>query len=247
MINIREIDIRKNGIFHAIRGGFMCGRFTLTATFTEIINRFDIEAAIQAELYAPNYNAAPSQSVLAVINDGKRNRLGFLRWGLIPPWAKDEKIGHKMINARAETLTEKPSFREAFKKRRCIIIADSFYEWKRHEDNTKTPMRIKLKSNDLFAMAGIWEHWKSSNGESVYTCSIITTKPNDLVKEFHDRMPAILKKGDEEKWLNPAITKTELLETLLTPHSSVNMETYEVSSLVNSPKNNSIELIQKIR
>ncbi len=224
----------------------MCGRFTLTATFTEIISRFDIEAAIHEEQYTPNYNAAPSQSVLAVINDGKKNRLGFLKWGLIPPWAKDKKIGYKMINARAETLTEKPSFRHAYMKRRCVIIADSFYEWKRHEDKTKTPMRIKLKSGELFAMAGIWEHWKSPEGESVYTCSVITTEPNDLVKDIHDRMPAILKKSDEEKWLNPAITKTEFLDTLLTPLSSDYMETYEVSSLVNSPKHNSIELIQKI-
>lgn len=224
----------------------MCGRFTLTATFTEIIDRFDIEAAIQAELYAPNFNAAPSQSVLAVINDGKRNRLGYLKWGLIPSWSKDTKIGHKMINARAETLAEKPSFREAYKKRRCIIIADSFYEWKRHEDKTKTPMRIKLKSGDLFAMAGIWEQWKSPNGESIFTCSVITTKPNELVTEIHNRMPAILEQKNEKKWLDPAITNTDFLDTLLTPLSSEHMETYEVSSLVNSPKNNSIDLIQKI-
>lgn len=224
----------------------MCGRFTLTATFTEIIDRFDIEAAIQAELYAPNFNAAPSQSVLAVINDGKRNRLGYLKWGLIPSWSKDTKIGHKMINARAETLAEKPSFREAYKKRRCIIIADSFYEWKRHEDKTKTPMRIKLKSGDLFAMAGIWEQWKSPNGESIFTCSVITTKPNELVTEIHNRMPAILEQKNEKKWLNPTITNTDFLDTLLTPLSSEHMETYEVSSLVNSPKNNSIDLIQKI-
>jgi putative SOS response-associated peptidase YedK len=132
----------------------MCGRFTLTATFTEIIGRFEIKAAIQEEIYNPNFNEAPSQSVLSVINDGTKNRLGYLRWGLIPSWAKDEKIGYKMINARAETLTEKPSFRNAFKKKRCIVIADSFYEWKRHDNKSKTPMRIKLKSDNLFAMPG---------------------------------------------------------------------------------------------
>ena len=142
----------------------MCGRFTLTATFEEIIDRFDIAAFLEEENYAPSYNIAPSQAVLAVINDGKSNRMGFLKWGLVPPWAKDSAIGHKMINARAETLSEKPSFRTAFKKKRCLVIADSFYEWKRHEDKSKTPMRIKLKSADLFAMAGIWEAWKSPEG-----------------------------------------------------------------------------------
>lgn len=138
----------------------MCGRFTITAGFSEIINRFSIQAAIGEDLYQPSYNAAPSQSVLSVINDGEKNRLGYLRWGLIPSWAKDEKIGYKLINARAETLSEKPSFRDAFRNRRCLVIADSFYEWKRHENGTKTPMRIHLKSNELFAMAGIWERWK---------------------------------------------------------------------------------------
>ncbi|MED3550671.1 SOS response-associated peptidase [Cytobacillus praedii] len=224
----------------------MCGRFTLTATFTEIIQRFEIAAAIEEELYNPNYNVAPSQSVLSVINDGSKNRLGFLRWGLIPPWAKDMKIGNKMINARAETIAEKPSFRSAFKKKRCLIIADSFYEWKRHDDQTKTPMRIKLRSGDLFAMAGLWDRWISPNGESIYSCSVITTTPNDLVKGIHDRMPAILKPNDEKIWLDPAISDIKQLNSLLNPFNQDLMETYEVSSLVNSPKNNSIDLIREI-
>ncbi|MEH7525723.1 SOS response-associated peptidase, partial [Bacillus sp. JJ1503] len=179
----------------------MCGRFTLTASFEQIIDRFDIEQFIEEDLFSPNYNVAPSQSVLSVINDGSKNRLGFLRWGLIPSWAKDEKIGYKLINARAETLNEKPSFRHAYKNRRCLVIADSFYEWKRHDDNTKTPIRIKLKSDQLFAMAGLWEQWKSPQGKSVFTCSVITTTPNDLVKDIHDRMPVILKPEDEKNWL----------------------------------------------
>lgn len=224
----------------------MCGRFTLTATFTEIINRFDIEAAIQEELYNPNFNAAPSQSVLAVINDGRNNRLGYLRWGLIPPWSKDMKIGYKMINARAETLTEKASYRNPYKKKRCLIIADSFYEWKRQDDKTKTPMRIKLKSSDLFSMAGLWESWKSPDGKTIYSCTVITTKPNELVKDIHDRMPVILKPEDEKVWLDPSISDTSLLNDLLVPLSEDLMEAYEVSSLVNSPKNNSPNLIQKI-
>lgn len=224
----------------------MCGRFTLTATFEEIIDRFDIQAFLEEENYAPSYNIAPSQAVLAVINDGKSNRMGFLKWGLVPPWAKDAAIGNKMINARSETLSEKPSFRTAFKKKRCLVIADSFYEWKRHEDKSKTPMRIKLKSDELFAMAGIWEAWKSPEGKSLYTCSVITTGPNELMKDIHDRMPVILKPEDEKTWLNPSISDTKDLNKLLVPFDENLMETYEVSSLVNSPKNNSVELIQKI-
>jgi putative SOS response-associated peptidase YedK len=224
----------------------MCGRFTLTATFEEIIDRFDIQAFIEQENYEPSFNIAPSQAVLAVINDGESNRMGFLKWGLVPPWAKDAAIGNKMINARAETLSEKPSFRTAFKKKRCLVIADSFYEWKRHEDKSKTPMRIKLKSDALFAMAGIWEALKSPEGKTLYTCSVITTGPNELMKDIHDRMPVILKPNDEKKWLDPSISNTSDLNKLLVPFDENLMETYEVSSLVNSPKNNSVELIQKI-
>jgi len=224
----------------------MCGRFTLTATFEEIIDRFDIQAFIDQENYQPSYNIAPSQAVLAVINDGRSNRMGFLKWGLVPPWAKDPAIGHKMINARAETLAEKPSFRKAFQKKRCLIIADSFYEWKRHEDKSKTPMRIKLKSDDLFAMAGVWEAWKSPEGKTLYTCSVITTGPNELMKDIHDRMPVILKPDDEKIWLDPSLSDAKDLNKLLVPFDQTLMETYEVSSLVNSPKNNSIGLIQKI-
>lgn len=224
----------------------MCGRFTLTATFEQLIDRFDVESFLIQENYLPNYNIAPSQSVLAVINNGRMNKMGYLRWGLIPPWAKDMSIGYKMINARSETLTEKPSYRNSYKKKRCLVLADSFYEWKRLDHKTKTPMRIKLKSVDLFAMAGLWEHWKSPEGKSIYSCSVITTTPNKLVKDIHDRMPVILKKEDEKIWLDPDITDPNFLNNLLKPFDENLMEAYEVSSLVNSPRNNSIELIQKI-
>jgi putative SOS response-associated peptidase YedK len=224
----------------------MCGRFTLSASIEEIMDRFEIQSFLDMEDYTPSYNIAPSQSVLAVINDGKANRMGFLRWGLIPPWAKDMSIGQKMINARAETLLEKPSFRNAFKKKRCLIIADSFYEWKRHEDKQKTPMRIKLKDDSLFAMAGIWEGWKTPEGTSIFSCSAITTSPNDLMKDIHDRMPVILKKNDEKTWLDPSISDPIYLTPLLRPLEANLMEAYEVSTQVNSPKNNSIDLIQKI-
>ena len=224
----------------------MCGRFTLTANIDEIIDRFSVEAFLQDDAYLPNYNVSPSQSVLAVINNGSINKMGYLRWGLIPPWAKDPSIGFKMINARAETLSEKASYRNAYKKKRCLIIADSFYEWKRLDNKTKIPMRIKLKSDKLFAMAGLWEQWKSPEGKSIFTCSVITTTPNELVKDIHDRMPVILRPEDEKIWINPTITDTDYLNTLLKPIDSHLMETYEVSNLVNSPKNNTIDLIQKI-
>lgn len=224
----------------------MCGRFTLTASVDQLIDRFDVEFFLQEEEYNPSYNVAPSQSVLAVINNGIQNKMGFLRWGLVPPWAKDLSIGYKMINARAETLTEKPSFRSAYMKKRCLIVADSFYEWKLIDSKTKIPMRIKLKSDELFAMAGLWEKWKSPDGKSVYSCSVITTSPNELVQDIHDRMPVILKPEDEKYWLDPSITDTKKLNHFLKPLEHDLMEAYEVSSLVNSPKNNSIELIQKI-
>ncbi|MGE6260456.1 SOS response-associated peptidase [Heyndrickxia sporothermodurans] len=224
----------------------MCGRFTLTVTIDQIIDRFDIKQFLNEELFSPSFNIAPSQAVLTVINDGTKNRLGYLRWGLIPPWAKDEKIGYKMINARAETISEKPSFRNAYKKKRCLILADSFYEWKRHDNNTKTPMRIKLKAVDLFAMAGIWESWKSPNGQIVYTCSVITTASNELMSSIHDRMPVILEPDDEKYWLDPSISDIDFLHQFLKPFNQDMMEAYEVSTLVNSPKNNSPTLIQKI-
>jgi putative SOS response-associated peptidase YedK len=224
----------------------MCGRFTLTATVDQLVDRFDVEFFLEQEEYLPSYNVAPSQSVLAVINNGSHKRMGFLRWGLIPPWAKDMSIGYKMINARAETLSEKPSFRNAYKNKRCLIVADSFYEWKRIDSKTKTPMRIKLKSDELFAMAGLWESWKAPEGKTIYSCSVITTQPNELVQDIHDRMPVILKPEDEKNWLDPSISDTSKLQSLLKPLEPSLMEAYEVSPLVNSPKNNSIQLIQKI-
>ena len=230
----------------AVIGGVpMCGRFTLTAEFHEIIDRFAIEAAIADELYQESYNVAPSQSVLSVINDGEKNRLGYLKWGLIPSWSKDEKIGSKLINARGETLAEKPSFRDAFRKRRCLVLADSFYEWECYENGTKIPMRIRLKSNEVFAMAGIWERWKKGN-DTIFTCTVITTSPNKLMSDIHDRMPVILHKDDEQTWLNPKVQDSQLLSQYLQPFPQELMEAYEVSSLVNSPKNNQPQCIEKI-
>ncbi|SIR99740.1 Putative SOS response-associated peptidase YedK [Peribacillus simplex] len=222
----------------------MCGRFTLFTDIEDIKDRFGIQGSFDEE-YQFSYNIAPSHSVLSVINDGTRNRLGYLRWGLIPFWAKDEKVGYKMINARAETIAEKTSFKNAYKKKRCLIIADSFYEWKKTPER-KIPMRIKLKNHAPFGMAGIWESWKSPEGLSIYSCSVITTVPNELMKSIHDRMPVILKPEDEKDWLNPSINDPAYLQQYLKSFDSEQMEAFEVSTDVNSTKKNSPNLIQQI-
>lgn len=222
----------------------MCGRYSLFADFQKIEERFG-EATFEMDEYEPSYNIAPSQQVLTVINDGSKNRLGYLKWGLVPPLAKDSKIGFKMINARAETVHEKPSFREALKKKRCLIVADSFYEWKRTDDR-KVPMRIKMKNDELFAMAGLWETWKSSTGEPIHTCTILTTQPNELMASIHDRMPVILRPEDESTWLESSIKDVEQLKHIFQPLKEDWLEAYEISEAINSPKNNSAELIIRV-
>ncbi len=237
MLNLYKQFLLKNKEeFH------VCGRFTLFAPYYEIIERFDIEATFPEGDYRPSYNIAPSQQVVAIINDGRKNRLGYLRWGLIPPWAKDEKSGYKMINARAETIAEKPSFRNAFKTRRCMIPADSFYEWQRKDDG-KVPMRIKMKSDELFAIAGLWESWKAPDGKIVHTCTAITTEPNRLVKQIHDRMPVILRREHEAAWLDPRNKNTHFLGNILKTYDENQMDAYIVSEAVNSPRNNDESLI----
>lgn len=215
----------------------MCGRFTLQINMDELLERFQIGVPYESEEYRPRYNIAPTQQVLAVINDGKQNRLGHLRWGLIPSWAKDEKIGYKTFNARGETAAEKPSFRSAFKRRRCLVIADSFYEWVRDGSKKKTPYRIHL-NHQPFAMAGLWEQWKNQKGEPVYSCTVLTTTPNDLMAEIHDRMPVILDRADEAAWLDPGNSDKEFLQNLIKPYPATEMAAYKVSTEVNRTKNN---------
>lgn len=218
----------------------MCGRFTLTAEETEILERFQLEHEIGN--YEKRYNIAPSQQVLAVINDGATNRAGYLKWGLVPPWAKDPAIGSKMINARGETLAEKPSFRSSYRRKRCLIVADGFYEWKR-EGNKKIPMYISLKDKSLFSFAGLWETFTLEDGKPLNTCTIITTKPNKLVANVHDRMPVILTKESEETWLDRSIQDVNILQPLITPYHDELMTYYEVSTLVNSSKNEGEQLL----
>ena len=219
----------------------MCGRFTLTVDPADLQDAFP-GFAVPAEM-APRYNIAPSQPVAVIANNAK-NEIEFFKWGLIPSWAKDPKIGNRMINARAESLAEKPSFRTAYKKRRCLILADGFYEWRKEPGRkTKTPMYIRRKDGAPFAFAGLWEAWRASDDKPILSCTIITTTPNSLVEKIHDRMPVILKPEAYEGWLSPAEQKPESLSELLKPYPASPMTTYPVSKLVNSPRVDSPECI----
>lgn len=222
----------------------MCGRFTLTTDLDHIAERFSLRMANVA--FTPHYNIAPSQPVLTVMNDGKENRAGFLRWGLIPSWAKEASIGNRMINARAETLAEKPSFKRALQRRRCLIVADGFYEWKA-EGKKKTPMFIALRSHESFGFAGLWETWKSPTGEPVHSCTIITTTPNALIETIHNRMPVIVPREAEAVWLDRTVDDPQKLLPLLVSYSDSEMTAYEVSLLVNSPKNDVPACIEPVQ
>jgi putative SOS response-associated peptidase YedK len=213
----------------------MCGRFSLTANEAELNLRFELEGGDAP--YVPRYNGAPTQ-LLAVITGENPHRLSYHRWGLIPPWAKDISIGNKMINARAETITEKASFRTPLFSKRCLVPADGFYEWQ--QDSGKQPYRIFVKSNALFAMAGLWERWKSPAGEVVESFNIITTEANDFMKPIHNRMPVILKREDEKTWLESKDAAQIL--SLLRPYAAEDMDSYPVSKLVNSPRNEGKEV-----
>jgi putative SOS response-associated peptidase YedK len=217
----------------------MCGRFTRTAEIPEIAVQFGVKEV--ASDLGPSYNIAPTQDIAVIISEGER-QLVQVRWGLIPSWADDPKIGNKLINARAETLVEKPSFKNAFRKRRCLIVADGFYEWQK-SGATKKPIYIRLKSGRPFGFAGLYETWISPDGEEVTTCTIITTEPNELMKPIHNRMPVIIPKDKEDIWLHTDSYEEELVE-LLKPYPANLMEAYEVSRMVNSPGNNSPECIE---
>ena len=213
----------------------MCGRFSLSANEAELNLRFELEGGEAP--YVPRYNGAPTQ-LLAIITGESPHRLSYHRWGLIPPWAKDISIGNKMINARAETITEKASFRTPLFSKRCLVPADGFYEWQ--QDTGKQPYRIFVKSNALFAMAGLWERWKSPAGEVVDSFNIITTEANEFMKPIHNRMPVILKREDEKTWLGSK-DSAEILK-LLRPYPAEDMDAYPVSKLVNSPRNEGKEV-----
>jgi putative SOS response-associated peptidase YedK len=218
----------------------MCGRYTLRTPVEKLAEEFGFDAT-SVEL-PPNYNVAPTQEVAAVLSEGGERRLELLRWGLIPSWADDPGIGSRMINARAETAPEKPSFRRAFRERRCLIPADGFYEWKRM-NGTKQPYYIRMREGHPFAFAGLWEGWKDDGGPEIRSCAILTTAPNALAGDIHDRMPVILPVGAYDAWLDPEAEKEELV-ALLAPYPEAEMEAYPVSRFVNSPSNNDPRCIE---
>lgn len=219
----------------------MCGRFTLTLNSSQIQAAFP--ELIVPDGIEPRYNIAPSQPVAVVPNDGQ-NRLDFFVWGLIPSWAKDPTIGNRLINARAETLAEKPSFRSAFRRRRCLVISDGFYEWRQEPGRkAKTPIYIQLQDGRPFAFAGLWENWNSPDGSNILSCAIITTEPNSLMSSIHNRMPVILPHENFDAWLDPAEQDPARLNQLLAPYPSEVMQAHPVSMLVNSPANESPDCV----
>jgi putative SOS response-associated peptidase YedK len=219
----------------------MCGRFTLTVKKAELESAFPGVTIPQG--MAPRYNIAPTQPVAVIPNNGL-NRLDFFVWGLIPSWAKDPEIGNRLINARAETLAEKPSFRTAFRRRRCLIPADGFYEWRQEPgQKAKTPMYIRLASGKPFAFAGLWDLWNSPDGSEIYSCTIITTTPNSFMESIHNRMPVILPEEAYSQWLETGEVAPERLQGLLRPYPAEEMTAYPVSRSVNSPANESAECI----
>lgn len=216
----------------------MCGRYTLTTDLTELEARFGFAAG---ELtFQPRFNIAPSQPALTVVRaghysgeSGPANRAGFMRWGLIPSWAKDASIGNRLINARAETLDEKPSFRRALERRRCLVPADGFYEWPK-PGGKRQPFRVTLASGEPFGMAGLWERWSSPAGDTIYSCAIVTTAANQLLEPIHHRMPVIVSPALETAWLDPDLSDPALLGSMLLPYPAELMRFDRVSPLVNS-------------
>ena len=226
----------------------MCGRFSISLSKEEVARYLKDEYAIdelKEGIILPRFNIAPTQMVLTVINDGQKYRAGLIKWGFVPSFAKDENAGFGMINAKAETLREKPAFRTALKTKRCVILADGFYEWQK-SNQSKQPMRIQVKNQKIFPMAGLWSTFVRPDGTKLYTCTIITCEANDLMKNIHDRMPVILDKASEKIWLNPQEDNPNTLSSLLIPFDSNQMTYYKISSLVNNASNESKDIINEI-
>ncbi|SMF00921.1 SOS response-associated peptidase [Paenibacillus barengoltzii] len=223
----------------------MCGRFTITLPLDELIVRYLIMENRLAK-FAPNYNVAPMQFIPAIIEGKQGNRLGELRWGLVPSWAKEDKIGASMINARAESLPDKPAFRKLLTTRRCLIPADGFYEWQQRAGG-KQPYRIVMKDGSPFAFAGLYDIWTDPQGNKLATCTIITTEPNSLMAEIHSRMPVILQPKHEAEWLDRDNTDTGSLLKLLQPYDAAKMRAYPVSSAVGNVRNNTKELLEEAK
>ncbi len=223
----------------------MCGRYTQSTELEQLKLRFEVDD-IEAPVH-PRFNIAPTQEAAVIVWENGRV-LKLMRWGLIPRWAKDEKIGDKMINARAETIAEKRSFKNLLATRRCLVVADGFFEWRASDTGkSKTPIRIVMKNRQPFAFAGLWDKWKRPDGKDILTFTIITTESNDMIREFHRRMPVILSRDDEDVWLQNPGDDPEALLALLKPYPAGQMELYEVPKTVNSPRNDTPECIKPMR
>ncbi|MBS0263533.1 MAG: SOS response-associated peptidase [Planctomycetes bacterium] len=221
----------------------MCGRYTLRVSPAELAEIFSVLNTID---WSPRYNIAPTQTVVAVRareqNDGRE--LALFRWGLIPSWARDDKIASSLINARAETAASKPAFRTALKRRRCLIPVDGFYEWQAIPgQKTKQPFLIGVRDVRVFAFAGLWEHWTAADGSERQTCTILTTEANELMQQVHTRMPVILDAADYDRWLDRQRQTADEVADLLKPFPAARMQLTPVSTLVNSPRNDRPECV----
>jgi putative SOS response-associated peptidase YedK len=224
----------------------MCGRITATFEFSDIRVRWNLDRDLPK--YTPRFNIAPEQispTIAVIVRHKGGNECRLMHWGLIPHWAADPSIGNRMINARAETLTDLPSFKPLVDRRRCIIPADGFYEW-RKEGKRKVPMWVYLKSRQPFGLAGLWDVWRKPDGGKVESFTIITTEPNDLIQPIHNRMPVILRPEDEEQWLDSSRTAFSKARSLLKPHPAELMNAHDVSTIVNSAKYDGPECIQTV-
>ncbi len=220
----------------------MCGRYTLRldlAALQEAFPQFSFPQEIE-----PRYNVAPTQDVPVVPNDGEQ-QVKLFHWGLIPFWAKDPGIGNRMINARSETAAEKPSFRAAFRRRRCLVLADGFFEWQKVPGSkSKVPMYVRMVSGEPFAFAGLWEVWRPEEGaDPTFSCTILTTEPNELIAPIHNRMPVIMPRRAYDLWLEPSELDAPTLQGLLKPYPAEALEAYPVSKMVNSPRNDDPQCI----
>lgn len=223
----------------------MCGRYTLRHQPVEIADRFDVDTTDELDNFAgPRYNIAPTQ-IVPIIRQNEVREMAGCKWGLIPFWAKDPAIGNKLINAKSETLAEKPSFKHALAKRRCLIPADGFYEWQKKGKAPSQPLYIRRKDGGLFAFAGLWEDWKAPDGKRIQSFTIITTEPNELIAQFHHRMAVILNPEEEAFWLDMK-NKPEDVLPLLRPYDAGDLEAFPVSRAVNSPSVNNASLIEPL-
>lgn len=221
----------------------MCGRYVVNTNKEILKKKFKVKDVPDVKL--DRYNIAPTQDILAVRSIEGEREIALMHWGLIPSWAKEESIGNKMINARSETVTEKPSYKQAFQKRRCLIPANGFYEWQKTKEG-KQPFYFYMKDEDLFAFAGLWEQWRNAEGKAIESCTILTTAANKILKPVHDRMPVILHESDYELWLDDDARKQDLRLELLNPFTAKEMKSHAVSSLVNSPRNDDASCVEPL-